>query len=162
MQSRARMMGHAIHPVLIVFPLGLLSTAVIFDILYLITDRGGFPVAAAYSISAGVIGGLVAAVFGLVDWLAIPGGTRARRVGALHGVGNVVVVVLFALSWVLRSGADEPGAGALILGFAGFALVGVTGWLGGELVERLGIGVDEGANPNSPSSLTQHPRHKPA
>ncbi|MEU4602741.1 DUF2231 domain-containing protein [Kribbella sp. NPDC023972] len=164
MQSRARMMGHAIHPVLIVFPLGLLSTAVIFDILYLITDRDGFPVAAAYSIAAGVIGGLVAAVFGLVDWLAIPGGTRARRIGALHGVGNVVVVVLFALSWVFRSGADawEPGVGALILGFAGFALAGVTGWLGGELVERLGIGVDEGANPNSPSSLTQHPRHKPA
>lgn len=164
MRSRARAMGHAIHPVLIVFPLGLLSTAVIFDILYLITDRDGFTVAAAYSIAAGVIGGLVAAVFGLVDWLAIPGGTRAKRIGAFHGLGNVVVVVLFALSWVFRSRADawEPGAGALILGFVGFALAGVTGWLGGELVERLGIGVDEGANPDSPSSLAQHPRHKPA
>lgn len=163
MQSRVRMMGHAVHPVLIVFPLGLLSTAVIFDILYLITDRAGFTVAAAYSIAAGVIGGLLAALFGLVDWLAIPGGTRARRVGTLHGLGNVVVLVLFAISWLLRSGADAwvPSVGALILGFAGFALSGVTGWLGGELVERLGIGVDEGANPNSPSSLT-HARHKPA
>jgi uncharacterized membrane protein len=161
MQSRAKVMGHAIHPVLIVFPLGLLSTAVIFDILYLITDRDGFTVAAAYAIAVGVIGGLVAAVFGLIDWLAIPGGTRAKRVGALHGIGNVVVVVLFALSYLLRSRAVEwdPNAGALILSFLGFALAGVTGWLGGELVERLGIGVEEDANPNSPSSLTHHPRH---
>ena len=161
MQSRAKAMGHAIHPVLIVFPLGLLSTAVIFDILYLITDRDGFTVAAAYAIAAGVIGGLLAAVFGLIDWLAIPGGTRAKRIGALHGIGNVVVVVLFAVSYLLRSRAVEwdPTAGALILSFLGFALSGVTGWLGGELVERLGIGVEEDANPNSPSSLGHHPRH---
>jgi uncharacterized membrane protein len=164
MQSRARAMGHAIHPVLIVFPLGLLSTAVIFDILYLITDRDGFTVAAAYSIAAGVIGGLVAAVFGLVDWMGIPGGTRAKRVGALHGLGNVVVVALFAVSWVLRANADgwQPSAVAIILGFVGFALVGITGWLGGELVERLGISVEEDANPDSPSSLAHHARHKTA
>ncbi|TCO40570.1 putative membrane protein [Kribbella antiqua] len=161
MQSRAKAMGHAIHPVLIVFPLGLLSTAVIFDILYLITDRDGFTVAAAYAIAAGVIGGLLAAVFGLIDWLAIPGGTRAKRIGALHGIGNVVMVVLFAVSYLLRSRAVDwdPNAGALILSFLGFALSGVTGWLGGELVERLGIGVEEDANPNSPSSLGHHPRH---
>lgn len=170
MKSRARAMGHAIHPMLIVFPLGLLSTAVVFDILYLITDRSGFAVAAAYAIAAGVIGGLVAALFGFIDWLAIPGGTRAKRVGTLHGVGNVVVVALFAVSWLLRYGQDGwiPGAAALVLGFAGFALAGVTGWLGGELVERLGIGVDEGANADAPSSLshrpidTSPPRHRTA
>lgn len=55
-----------------VFPLGLLSTAVIFDIIYMINGRVGFQVAAAYMIAAGVLGGLVAAVFGLVNWLGIP------------------------------------------------------------------------------------------
>src|SRR3954467_8832763 len=81
MDSHAKALGHPIHPMLIVYPLGLLSTAVIFDICYLVTDRDGFPVAAAYTIAAGVIGGLVAALFGLIDWLAIPAGTRAKRIG---------------------------------------------------------------------------------
>jgi len=91
MDSRAKAFGHAIHPMLIVFPLGLLSTAVVFDILYLITDRGGFTVAAAYLIAAGIIGGLVAALFGLVDWLAIPVGTRAKRIGLEAGPRRVRV-----------------------------------------------------------------------
>jgi uncharacterized membrane protein len=156
MESRAKVFGHAVHPILIVFPLGLLATAVIFDIVYLITNRDGFAVASAYMIAAGILGGLVAALFGLVDWLAVPAGTRAKQVGLLHGAGNVVVVVLFAVSWLLRAGANDwkPGALALIFSFAGAALAGVTGWLGGELVERLGVGVDSSANVDAPSSLT--------
>jgi uncharacterized membrane protein len=71
-ESRAKMFGHAVHPMLIAFPLGLLATAVVFDVIYLITDRLGFPVAAAVTIAAGIIGGLVAAPFGLIDWLATP------------------------------------------------------------------------------------------
>jgi uncharacterized membrane protein len=140
---------------LIVFPLGLLVTAVVFDIIHLATDRPGFAIAAAYAIAGGVIGGLLAAVFGLIDWLAIPTGTRARRVGLLHGAGNVVVTVLFAVSWLLRLGADnwQPGAAALVFSFAGVVLGTVTAWMGGELVERLGVGVDEGASLDAPSSL---------
>jgi uncharacterized membrane protein len=149
-------MGHSIHPMLIVFPLGLFSTAVIFDILYLATDRAGFQISAAYTIAAGVIGGLVAAVFGAADWLAIPAGTRAKRVGAIHGLTNVVVVLLFGVSWLLRLNADnwEPSAAALVLSFAGIILGGVAAWLGGELVERLGIGVSSNAGVNAPSSLS--------
>ncbi|AVT38434.1 DUF2231 domain-containing protein [Plantactinospora sp. BB1] len=156
MESRAKAMGHAVHPMLIVFPLGLLCTAVVFDILHLFTDGDGFAVAAAYTIAAGIVGALVAAVFGLIDWLAIPAGTRAKRVGALHGLGNAVVVVLFAVSWLLRAGADgwDPTVPALIFSFAGVALSGVAGWLGAELVERLGVGVDDGAGLDAPSSLS--------
>jgi uncharacterized membrane protein len=155
MESRAKALGHPVHQMLIVFPLGLLASAVVFDILGLITDADGFRVAAAYMIAAGVIGGLVAAAFGLIDWLGIPANTRARRVGMLHGLGNVLVVVLFAISWLLRAAADgwDPNAAALVLGFIGVAIAGVTGWLGGELVDRLGVGVDDGADLNAPSSL---------
>jgi uncharacterized membrane protein len=161
MRSRATAFGHAVHPMLIVFPLGLFSTAVVFDVLYLVTDGADFAVAAAYTIAAGLVGGVVAALFGLVDWLGIPDKTRAKRIGALHGVGNVVVAALFAVSWLLRAGAEgwQPGVGALICSFAGVALAVVTGWLGGELVERLGVSVDEGADVNAPSSLTQVRRY---
>ena len=154
MESRAKALGHPIHPMLITVPLGLLATAVVFDVLHLITDRKGFAISAGYMIAAGIVGGLVAAVPGLVDWLAIPPGTRAKRVGALHGIGNVVVILLFALSWLARTGSDwDPGVLAIVLGFAGLAVAGFTGWLGGELVDRLGVGVDEDANLNAPSSL---------
>ncbi|WP_446212886.1 DUF2231 domain-containing protein [Micromonospora sp. IBSANI012] len=158
-ESRAKAMGHGIHPMMIVFPLGLFATAVIFDILYLITDRAGFQISAGYIIGAGVIGGLVAAVFGFIDWRAIPSGTRAKRVGAIHGIGNVVVVLLFAVSWLVRASAEnwEPNALALICSFAGIVLSGMTAWLGGELVERLGISVSDGAGVNAPSSLSHRP-----
>jgi uncharacterized membrane protein len=159
MDSHAKALGHPIHPMLIVYPLGLLSTAVIFDICYLATDRDGFPVAAAYAIAAGVIGGLVAAVFGLIDWLAIPAGTRAKRIGMVHGLGNVIVTALFVVSWLLRWRADDwtPNAVALVCGFVGVALAAVTGWLGGELVDRLGVGVDDEADLNASNSLTHRP-----
>jgi uncharacterized membrane protein len=99
--------------------------------------------------------GLLAAPFGFIDWLAIPAGTRAKRIGALHGLGNVVVVVMFALSWWLRSAVPSaPEALALALSFAAGALALFTGWLGGELVDRLAVGVDEGAHVDAPSSLT--------
>src|SRR5919199_4458911 len=133
MESRAKIFGHPIHPMLIPFPLGLLATAVIFDIIQVITGKGLFSEAAQYMIAAGIIGGLAAAIFGLIDWLAIPAGTRAKSVGLTHGAGNVVVVVLFALSWLLRRDTPaHPGALALILAFVAVALATVTGWLGGE------------------------------
>ncbi|WP_323135692.1 DUF2231 domain-containing protein [Micromonospora peucetia] len=159
MESRAKALGHGIHPMMIVFPLGLFATAVIFDILYLITDRAGFQISAAYTIGAGVIGGLVAAVFGFTDWRGIPAGTRAKRVGAIHGIGNVVVVLLFAVSWLVRASAVnwEPSVLALVCSFAGIILSGMTAWLGGELVERLGIGVSDDAGVNASSSLSRRP-----
>jgi uncharacterized membrane protein len=157
MESRTKALGHPVHPMLVAFPLGLLATAVVFDVLYLLTDRSGFAVAAAFTIAAGVIGGLVAAVFGLLDWTAIPAGTRAKQIGAVHGLGNVVVVVLFAISWLLRMGAQdwEPSALAMVFSFVGVALAGFTGWLGGELVYRLRVGVDDDAGLDAPSSLSR-------
>lgn len=155
MRSRARALGHGLHPMLIVFPLGLLVTAVVFDIVWLITDRDGFSAASGYMIAAGLIGGVLAALFGWVDWFAIPGGTRAKRLGLLHGLGNAVVLVAFLISWLLRDRDDAwaPGAAALVFSFLAVAIGGVTAWMGGELVERLGIGVEDAAHPDASSSL---------
>jgi uncharacterized membrane protein len=155
MESRARAMGHSIHPVLIVFPLGLLSTAVIFDIIYLFNGNTDFNIASAYIIAAGIIGGLVAAVFGLIDWTGIPQATRAKRIGLLHAGGNVIVLLLFGVSWLLRASDTDwhANAGAIVLGIIGLIISAGSGWLGGELVERLGIGVHENASPDAPSSL---------
>ncbi|HET6795713.1 MAG TPA: DUF2231 domain-containing protein [Gemmatimonadales bacterium] len=158
MEAKVKLAGHPVHPMLIVFPLGLLATAVIFDIIYLITNNSQWTLAAYYMIGAGIIGGLAAALFGWIDWFAIPGGTRAKRIGLWHGGGNVVVLALFILSWILRRPTpDVPPTGSIVAGLGGFVLAAITGWLGGELVDRLGVGVDEGSHLNAPSSLSRLP-----
>jgi len=155
MESKAKIMGHAAHPILIVFPLGLLATGVVFDIIYMVTGRADMASVAFWMIAAGIIGGLLAAIPGWIDWFAIPSGTRAKYIGLVHGLGNVVVLALFAASWYFRYDAPaRPEMLASILSFAGAGLAVITGWLGGELVERLGVGVHDGANLNAPSSLT--------
>jgi uncharacterized membrane protein len=158
MESRAKLLGHPIHPMLIVFPLGLLATAVAFDIVGLVEGDSSWFGISYWMIAAGIIGGLLAAIFGLIDWIAIPSGTRAKRIGLLHGATNVVVVLLFIASWFLRGATGlVPGTGALACSFIAVVLALVGGWLGGELVDRLGIGVEFGAHANAPSSLSDRP-----
>ena len=163
MESRAKILGHAAHEMLIPFPLGLLATAVVFDAIYLLWGNPTMATVAHYMIVAGIVSGFVAAPFGTVDWAAIPRGTRARRVGAVHGLGNVAVLLLFIGSWWLRRDApDRPETIAFVLSFAGGALSLLTGWLGGEMVDRLAVGVDDGAHLNSPNSLSGRPAHEQA
>jgi len=159
----AKLFGHPIHQMLIVFPLGLLATSVIFDLIGFGTGNGKWAEIAFWMIAAGVIGGLVAAVFGLIDWLAIPTGTRAKSVGVWHAVGNVVVLALFAVAWFMRQPApDVLPRSSFAFSVVGVLLALVTGWLGGELVDRLGIGVDKGAHADSPNSLSGRPASEQA
>jgi uncharacterized membrane protein len=145
---------------LVGFPIALFTSTVIFDVVRLTNGNPFWGEMSYWLIIVGLIGGLMAAVFGLIDWLGIPLHTRAKRIGMAHGIGNVIVVALFAVSLWFRS--DVPGAPpmvATVLAFAGVALALVTGWLGGELVDRLGVGVDDGAHLNAPSSLSGPPHH---
>lgn len=131
-----RLLGHPIHQMLVVFPLGLLATSFLFDLAWAVTGRAELANVAWWMIVAGVIGGAFAALFGVLDFVAIPRGTRARRLGAWHGTGNAVVALLFAASLLLRREAPEhPEALAIALSGLGVLLSVLTGWLGGELAE---------------------------
>lgn len=155
MESRAKLFGHAIHPIMIVFPLGLLGASVVFDAVYLFWGNPMMAVVAFWMMIAGIVGGFLAAPFGLIDWLAVPSGTRAKTIGLTHGLVMVGVLLLFIASAFMRYDApDKPETLASILSFAGAGLSMLGGWLGGELVERLGVGVDDGANLDAPNSLT--------
>ncbi|HEV7764176.1 MAG TPA: DUF2231 domain-containing protein [Thermoanaerobaculia bacterium] len=138
MKAKARLFCHPVHQILIVFPLGLLATSFFFDLAYLANGRAELAVVASWMIFAGVLGGAAAALFGIIDWLAIPRGTRARRVGAGHGGGNLIVAALFAVSWMIRR--DNPGHPegiAIALSGCGVLLTVLTGWLGSELADRM-------------------------
>lgn len=158
MESKTKALGHPVHPMLIVFPLGLFSTSMIFDTIHVMTKKKEFATASFWTLTAGVVGGLAAAPFGLLDWLAIPDNTRAKNIGLIHGVGNALITGVFGLSWLLRRGKPEqPPAAAIGLSLLGASAATYTAWLGGELVYRLRVGVDNGANLNASSSLEDTP-----
>jgi uncharacterized membrane protein len=157
-ESRYKLLGHPIHPMLIPWPLALLSTATVFDVIGVLIRDGTWHTMAFWMIAAGLVVGLLAAVFGFLDFLKIPARTRAKSVGLTHGGGNLVMVLLFAVSWLLRTGnVADPGALPILLAVVGTGVATVTAWLGGELPYRLGIGIDEGANPDASNSLSHEP-----
>jgi hypothetical protein len=96
---------------------------------------------------------------GLIDWLAIPAGTRAKRVGLLHAGSNVLAIAGFAIVCWLRysTGRLETTTTLFAIEVVSLLLGALGGWLGGELVDRLGVGVDNGANLDAPNSLSGRP-----
>jgi uncharacterized membrane protein len=108
-----------------------------------------------WNIAGGIVGGLLAAVFGLIDWLAIPAGTRAKRIGLWHAASNVTAIAAFALVWWSRYNGDHLATtGLFAIEVVALLFGALGGWLGGELVDRLGVGVDTGANLNAPNSMS--------
>jgi uncharacterized membrane protein len=163
MKSRAEFLGHPIHQMIIVLPLGLLATSATFDVIGTTRRNRELLQASHYMLGSGLLTAVAAAVPGAIDYFSIPPNTRARRIGLLHGIGNLVVAGLFAASWATRRRRPaQPNRAGLVLSTTGAALALVTGWLGGELVDRLGIGVHEGANVDAPNSLTSRAPRKPA
>ncbi|MBF4567830.1 DUF2231 domain-containing protein [Plantibacter sp. VKM Ac-2880] len=130
----------------VLIPIGAWTASVVFDIVSLFTDdREPFVVGAQWLIGIGVVGAVLAAVFGLMDLRVIAPGTRARKTALTHLGFNLAAVVLFALSWIVRAAGPEGELSVLGLGlaWAAFLLVGVSGFLGGELSYRFGVRVAE-------------------
>jgi uncharacterized membrane protein len=155
MRAKANFLGHAIHPMLVAFPLGLLSLVWVFDIVHLASGHVEWAQIAFSLLTCGIIGAVVAALFGFIDFLKIPRGTRAYGVALKHLGVNLSAAGLFVVSWIIRVSQTIPrsGVAAFIVALAGFVVLLVGGWLGGELLERLGMGVYEDANLDAPSSV---------
>ncbi len=141
MNSPATIAKHPIHPMLVVFPIGLWAFSLVSDLIYLFKEMPLWSELALYTIAGGLIGAIAAAVPGLIDMLAITD-VRARKIARDHLILNASAIVIFGLSLLVRISA-EPGAPlAIILSFAGILVLAVSGWLGGELVYVHGIGVE--------------------
>ena len=138
--------GHPLHPVLVTVPIGAWVASFGFDIASHVADEADvFAKGAFWLIALGVLGALVAAMIGFLDLFAIPTGTTAFRTALLHMSFNLVVVALFAVSWVIRRGdidAPTETSGALIgLSAVALAVLAAAGWLGGKLSFRYGVRV---------------------
>jgi uncharacterized membrane protein len=149
---------------LVMFPVALYITGFIFDAITVFSDNGTYSQVGFWCVTVGLIGAVLAAATGLADWSRIPTNTRARAVGLRHGALNAVALILFVISWALRINATDhrPSVALVVVELIAVAIAGVAAWFGGELVDRMGIGVDEGAHPDAPSSLSRTPASRDA
>lgn len=139
--------GHPFHPILVTIPIGAWVASFIFDVATRLTDGGsqGLVMASHWLILIGIAGAGAAAVFGLMDLLAIPRGTAAFRTGITHLVLNDIVVVAFLVNFFWRHGdydeLTQVSGGQLALSAVALAVLVVSGWLGGRLAYRFGVRV---------------------
>lgn len=136
--------GHPFHPILITIPIGTWAASLVFDIIAMFAeDPSPFLLGAQVLIAIGVLGALVAALFGFLDYSVIPAGTRAKRVATTHMALNLGIVVVFAIDFFVRlaAGFDSVPVFGVILSVVGLAALGLSGYLGGELAYRFGVRV---------------------
>ena len=144
MRTPASIGKHPIHPMLVAFPIGLWIFSLVCDLIGLTVDEPQvwFTVA-LYTMVGGLIGALLAAVPGLIDLLYYKGGKPpVKRIALTHMAINLTAVALYIINVVMRIGAHESIRIPILLSLIGVALIGVSGWLGGQMVHVYGVGVE--------------------
>lgn len=140
--STAAIMGHPLHPIFIVFPIAFFMGAFATDLAFWRTRQTFWARVSQWLVGSGVVTGIIAAVLGLIDFLTIRR-VREHTGGWIHFLGNVTAVGINAGSLITR--IEDPVAAVLPWGLTITAItsgiLGVTGWIGGEMVYRHMIGV---------------------
>ncbi|HLH73613.1 MAG TPA: Rieske 2Fe-2S domain-containing protein [Chloroflexota bacterium] len=134
-------LGHPLHAAITDLPVGAWTSAMIFDYLGLITGDRRLNRSADLAVGIGLVGAIAAGLAGLADYSEIEG--ESRRVGAVHGILNLLGIVGFALSMLRRMSRDRSGA--IPLATLGYLATFVASDLGGMLVYHLGTEVSREA-----------------
>ena len=136
--------GHPFHPILVTIPIGAWVASIVFDIIaFVADDPTPYVVGARILILIGIVGALLAAVWGFLDYSQLAAGTDARRTATLHMALNLGVTVVFVIDLIVRWTADDDQVSVIgfILSLVGLAALGVSGWLGGKLAYHYGVRV---------------------
>jgi uncharacterized membrane protein len=141
-------LGHPLHPVVVALPIGAWTVTAWYDVRSVATDDRGDEHAADGALRLGIAGAVAAAVTGLVQYVDTRDGVR--RETAVHAALNNVALSLYVTSAVLRSRGRRPLGRALA--YTGLGVVGISGWLGGDIAFRHGVGV-------RPEAFTAPVRH---
>ncbi|MGH7236302.1 MAG: DUF2231 domain-containing protein [Nitrospiraceae bacterium] len=149
MKSRLQFAGHPIHVMVVGFPIGLYTSALVCDGLYLLLQEAFWFRMAFWAIVFGLVAHVTAAATGLPDFLAVmrdPEQKDARRPATSHLVFGIGLLVVQGLNLAVRNGGDIPVGGSVVMpvlvNVIGATLTGVQGWYGGELVYRYFVGVE--------------------
>ena len=139
--AKAKIRKHPVHAMLVPIPIGLWIFSFVCDLLYFFTENPLWDQIAFYSMAGGIVGALLAAIPGLIDLISIKD-SRIKQIGLFHMMINLGAVVLYALNLWLRSTTPAGALLPVVLSFLGVSAIGVSGWLGGEMVYVYGVGVE--------------------
>jgi nitrite reductase/ring-hydroxylating ferredoxin subunit/uncharacterized membrane protein len=143
MKSKAHIKGHPLHPILVSFPISLLTGALLLDVLSLLTGEKSYLQAAIYSETGGLISALIAAVPGIIDYYyTVPPESSAKKRATKHGLLNSLAVLTFTMALLIRLKSDPNLPSLIAIESVGVIFLGVAGWLGGTLITRNQIGID--------------------
>jgi uncharacterized membrane protein len=145
-RSTAKIGGHPIHPMLIPFPIVCFIGVLVTDLVFLSNHNPGWATASRYLLGIGIVMAALAAIAGLTDFM---GSERIRSMpdAVKHMLANVTAVVLEVVNFFIRLNNDSAITGLGIILSAIVVLILVySGWKGGDLVYRHGIGVEDGMN----------------
>jgi uncharacterized membrane protein len=141
MASPASIKKHPVHPMLVGFPIGLWGFALVCDVMRAAGGNNVWQTVAIYCIAAGIVGALVAAVPGLIDYFSIDEAAM-KRIANLHLAVNLGAVAIFAINLWLRFRLPAESYLPLGMSVVGVLAIGIGGWLGGEMVYVKGMAVE--------------------
>ena len=140
-QSTAKIGAHPIHPMLVPFPIVCFILVLVCDVLY---TQGHIELAtpSKWLLGIGLVMAALAAVAGLTDFF---GEKRIQGPDAIkHMLANVTAVVLEAINLFLRLNNDAAiGTIGIYLSIVVALILVYSGWKGGDLVFRHGMGVED-------------------
>ena len=141
MSTPASFKNHPFHPMLIAIPVGLFIFSLVSDIIYV--ARWGGPEwtdVAYYTMIGGVIGALLAAIPGFIDYLSITD-ARTKRTGTTHLTLNLIIVALYIVNIIIRTNGESSAALPFVLSIIAVLLLAFSGWKGWDMVYEHGMGV---------------------
>jgi uncharacterized membrane protein len=145
MKSRAAIAGHPLHPIFVCIPIGLWCFAPVCDLVYhVFGGDNSWKLAALYCIAGGIVGAVPAIITGWIDY-GLVREPKAARVAKFHLILNLLSLPVFGASVWLRIGEVPPNYSLLpvFISLVGVIAIGISGWLGGELVVTHHISVHE-------------------
>lgn len=150
--KEAKVWGHPIHIMLVHFPAALLPVSFAFDLLGFLLRRQDLVMTGFYTLSAGLWLGVLAALFGLIDFFRIPeSNTEARKKGMLHMILNIIWMSAFGVIWALKMkhypDIEPASAGGLIVSAVLIIMLLFSNHLGGDLILKHGIGTNTDPRP---------------
>ncbi|WP_428838966.1 Rieske 2Fe-2S domain-containing protein [Mycobacterium kyorinense] len=137
-------LGHPVHPPLASLTSGAIGTTVGLDALSLLPGRPKSELIdasrfASRALGLGILANLGSAVTGVADWQHTH--EEDRRIGAVHGLLNLLATGLYVASWLdRRRGRHRRG---IVISAVGYAITAGSSYMGGALVFDSGIGIDQ-------------------
>jgi uncharacterized membrane protein len=150
MRTPANIAKHPLHPMLVAIPIGLWIFSLVCDLVFRFgSQNANWEIVGRYTLVAGIVGALVAAVPGFIDMLSLPWGVK--RIALMHMSINLTVVALYVVNaWMRRNGVSDA---AIVLSVISVGMLAVSGWLGGKMVYVHGVAVEEPPQPTATKEI---------